>query len=103
MSMTTRLRPLLLVLAAATLVACGPAHGNRYQRKQAQDSLKKLETPGLTIGEFHLTKVTDGDTIRVDGLESSLRLVGLDAEETFKNEHDKRAAETDFAKYMADK
>jgi endonuclease YncB( thermonuclease family) len=103
MSMTTRLRPLLLVLAAATLVACPPSHGNRYQRKQAQDSLKKLETPGLTIGEFHLTKVTDGDTIRVDGLESSLRLVGLDAEETFKNEHDKRAAETDFAKYMLDK
>jgi endonuclease YncB( thermonuclease family) len=99
MNMTSRLTVCLL---AAALVAC-PAHNTRYQRKQAQESLKKLETPGLTIGEFHLTKVTDGDTIRVDGLESSLRLVGLDAEETFKNEHDKRAAETDFAKYMADK
>jgi endonuclease YncB( thermonuclease family) len=100
MSMITR--STVTLLAAAALVAC-PAHSNRYQRKQAQESLKKLETPGLTIGEFHLTKVTDGDTIRVDGLESSLRLVGLDAEETFKNEHDKRAAETDFAKYMVDK
>ncbi|HUQ07180.1 MAG TPA: thermonuclease family protein [Kofleriaceae bacterium] len=85
------------------LVACGPPQSGRYQRKAAKDSLKKLETPGLTIGEFHLTKVTDGDTIRVDGLESSLRLVGLDAEETFKNDTDRRAAETDFQKYLADK
>lgn len=100
------LRPtrLLAVVAAAALVAgCGPAQSNRYQRKEAQDSLKKLGTPGLTIGEFHLTKVTDGDTIRVDGLESALRLVGLDAEETFKNEHDRRAAETDFNAYLVAK
>jgi endonuclease YncB( thermonuclease family) len=104
MSMNLRpTRSLLVSLLALGLVACGPPQSGRYQRKAAQDSLKKLETPGLTIGEFHLTKVTDGDTIRVDGLESSLRLVGLDAEETFKNDTDRRAAETDFARYLADK
>lgn len=102
--MTSTLRRLLALVAIATLaVGCGPPQATRYQRTQAQASLKKLETPGLTIGEFHLTKVTDGDTIRVDGLESALRLVGLDAEETFKNEHDKRAAETDFNAYLAAK
>jgi len=95
---------LFAVLAAAALVlGCGPAQSNRYQRKEAQDSLKKLGTPGLMIGEFHLTKVTDGDTIRVDGLDSALRLVGLDAEETFKSDHDRRAAETDFNAYLVAK
>lgn len=98
------LRRLLATLAVAALVvACGPPQASRYQRKQAQESLKKLGTPGVVIGEFHLTKVTDGDTIRVDGLESALRLVGLDAEETFKNDHDRRAAETDFTAYLAAK
>ncbi len=103
MSMITRLRlPIYAALALALAAgACHPSGGQRYQRKQAQESLKKLEAPGVTIGEFHLTKVTDGDTIRVDGLESSLRLVGLDAEETFKNDHDRRAAETDFKAYLA--
>ena len=97
-------RRLLLALAAALLVAtCGPPQGARYQRQQAQASLKKLEAPGLVIGEFHLTKVTDGDTIRVDGLDSGLRLLGLDAEETFKNDRDRRAAETDFMAYLAAK
>ncbi len=96
-------RVLVALAAIALAAACGPPKGNRYQRKQVQESLKKLEAPGVVIGEFHLTKVTDGDTIRVDGLESSLRLVGLDAEETFKNEHDRRAAETDFSAYLATK
>jgi endonuclease YncB( thermonuclease family) len=97
------LRIVAAALALALVAGCPPAKGTRYQRKQAQASLEKLGTPGLTIGEFYLTKVTDGDTIRVDGLESALRLVGLDAEETFKNDHDRRAAETDFAAYLAAK
>lgn len=108
MSMTTRTPRLYAVVIAGLALtlstgACGPSKGARYERKAAQASLKKLETPGLVIGEFHLTKVTDGDTIRVDGLDSSLRLLALDTEETFKNDHDRRAAETDFRKYLADK
>lgn len=98
-----RIGAALLAVLAFALVACKPPGAARYSRKQAQESLKKLGAPGLVVGEFHLTKVTDGDTVRVDGLDSALRLVGLDAEETFKNEPDRRAADTDFAGYLAAK
>lgn len=94
-----RLVPLLLIVA----VACTPVGGQRYTRKQAQKSLQKLETPGLVVGEFRLSKVTDGDTVRVDGLDSSLRLLGMDAEETIKNEQDRRAIEASFPDYLKEK
>jgi endonuclease YncB( thermonuclease family) len=90
----------LLLLAA---VACSPVGGERYTRKQAQKSLKKLEAPGLTVGEFKVTKIVDGDTIRVDGLDSSLRLLGMDTEETFKSEANRRAVETDWNAYLKEK
>jgi len=93
----------LLAAAAVTFGACTPVGGERYTRKQAQKSLKKLETPGLVLGEFRLTAVVDGDTVKVDGLDSSLRLLGLDAEETFKNENDRRAVEASFEQYLKDK
>lgn len=75
----------LAALVLTALVACLPSKNDRYSRKQAQKTLAKLETPGLVVGEFHVTKVSDGDTIRVDGLDSSLRLLGLDTEETFEH------------------
>ena len=96
-----RPRASLLVLAAAVVLAGCPTHSARYQRKEAQKSLGKLETPGVVVGEFTLTKVVDGDTVRVDGLDSSLRLLGLDCEETFKSETDRRLAEgNDWATYL---
>lgn len=94
-------RTLLVVLA--TLLACSPVGGERYTRKQAQKSLQKLETPGVVLGEFKLTAVVDGDTVKVDGLDSSLRLLGVDAEETFKSEKDRRAVEAGWDKFMAEK
>lgn len=94
------LKRTLLVLAALA-VGCGPSGGSRYSRKQAQESLTKLETPGTVMGEFRLTKVTDGDTIRVDGLDSSLRLLALDTEETFKGEKDRRLFENGWEQYLA--
>ena len=93
----------LIAAVLAAQVACTPAPTARYQRTQAQASLKKLGAPGLVLGEFTLTKVLDGDTVRVDGLDSSLRLVGLDSEETFKNEFDRRDADTDFDEYLSSK
>jgi endonuclease YncB( thermonuclease family) len=87
----TMSRTIALLLFAA--VACGTSHADRYTRKRAQASLGALSAPGVTLGEFTLTKVTDGDTVRVDGLDSSLRLIGMDAEEIFHHEKDRRQLE----------
>lgn len=89
-----------LLVVALLAFGCQPPGAARYGRAQAQQSLKKLGSPGLVLGEFHLTKVVDGDTIRVDGLDSSLRLLGMDTEETFKNDPDRRGAEGDFDAYL---
>ena len=59
----------------------------RLQRQEIQQRLRRLETPGLVIGEFTLDDhaVVDGDTIRVAGLRTTLRLLAIDTEETFKS------------------
>ncbi len=103
MPVTRRLLALLLIASFAAPAACAPVGGKRYSRKLAQKSLQKLEAPGVVVGEFRLTKVVDGDTIKVDGLDSSLRLIGDDTEETFKNEADRRGAEAGLEQYMKDK
>src|SRR5437773_11124250 len=93
----------LLALSLAALVACGAcggSHADRYTRKQAQKSLTKLETPGVVIGEFKFSRVVDGDTIHVDGLDSSLRLLGIDTEETFKHENERRAYDRGWDVYI---
>ena len=97
------MKRVLPVIALAALVACHSAKSDRYSRKQAQKSLLKLETPGLVIGEFKVTKITDGDTIRVDGLDAAMRLLGVDTEETFKSEGDRRMFENGWQQYMTAK
>jgi endonuclease YncB( thermonuclease family) len=54
----------------------------------------------LAIGDFKLTKVVDGDTIRVDGLDNSLRLLGIDTEETFKHDKERRAYAKGWKAYL---
>ena len=105
MTRPSRIRPRLALVLGACLAlgACGPVDGERYSRKQAQKSFKKLETPGVVLGEFRVTKVVDGDTVRVDGLDASLRLLGIDTEETFKGEADRRQLEAGWAAYVAAK
>ena len=53
----------------------------------------------VVIGEFKLQRVVDGDTVRVQGLDSSLRLLGIDTEETFKHDKERRAYAKGFAAY----
>jgi endonuclease YncB( thermonuclease family) len=91
---------LALLVAASVATSCTPVGGKRYSRKEAQKSLTKLEKPGVEVGEFRISRVVDGDTVWVDGLDASLRLLGIDAEETFKNEADRRAVESDWQGYL---
>jgi endonuclease YncB( thermonuclease family) len=67
----------------------------RYRRDQIQVSLRRLETPGVVLGIFTVARsaVVDGDTFKVDGLQGSMRLLGLDTEEKFWHENEKRAFE----------
>ncbi len=99
MSLIRQLHVFLLV----AVVACHPAGGKRYSRQQAEKSLSKLEKPGVIVGEFRVTRIVDGDTIWVDGIDASLRLLGIDTEETFKNEADRRAVESDWPGYLVNK
>ena len=90
------------LMGAVALSGCADTQARRYSRDQVQQSLKRLEAPGLLIGEFALAPdgVLDGDTIRVEGLESTLRLVALDTEETIKDEHSRRHVESDWPGYL---
>ena len=58
----------------------------------------------IALGAFHLTTdrppVVDGDTIRVDGLDASLRLICIDTEEIFRDADTRSAAETDWDSYL---
>ncbi|HTJ44414.1 MAG TPA: thermonuclease family protein [Kofleriaceae bacterium] len=93
---------MLRIVIALVFISCGTPHNARYSRQQAQHTLQSLSQPGVLVGEFTLTKVTDGDTVRVDGLDSSLRLLGIDTEEIFHHEKERRALESapTFADYV---
>ncbi len=57
---------------------------------------------GLVVGEFQIAgtaSVVDGDTIRVKGLDATLRLLGIDTEETFKHEPERSAYRAGWASY----
>jgi len=93
------------VTLLALVASCGGAplpQERRADKKELQARLRAFETPGLIIGEFTLAAhaVVDGDTIKVEGLGNSLRLLGLDAEETFKHENERRAYERGWERYV---
>ncbi len=93
----------IMLAGMFVLTSCGGSKRVRRLRKaDIQKRLKALETPGLLIGEFPLAShaVIDGDTIKVAGLRSTLRLLAIDTEETFKNEPDRRLYESGFENYL---
>lgn len=104
--MTPTRRCALLVACLAALSAasaCGTTKASRrYTRDEAAATLKKLEQVSLELGEFPIDgadSVLDGDTIRVRGLQASLRLLGIDAEETFKHDSERQAFAAGWEEY----
>jgi endonuclease YncB( thermonuclease family) len=61
----------------------------------------KVDQEGLLIGEYALppNPVIDGDTIRVKGIEGSVRLLKIDTEEKFRGKAERVAAQKDFEQY----
>ena len=94
-----------LALALGVTGCAGPAGSgrhHRYTRAKLQDTLARMEKPGLVLGEFPLDPgraVIDGDTIRVKGLKTTLRLLAIDTEETFKHKKERRLFQTGWAHY----
>jgi endonuclease YncB( thermonuclease family) len=91
-----------VLLAVSLIAACTHPAERRYHRAEAKKALEQHDTAGLVVGEFRVTKVSDGDTIRVDGLESSLRLLGIDTEEIYHHSENRRAVESDWQQYLKD-
>lgn len=93
-----------LGLALAAGASCSREGVVRYSADQLSADLApgRAEEVGVVLGEFPLKKgaVVDGDTIKVGGLSGSLRLSGLDTEETFKSEKAKRAFEVGWEEYL---
>jgi endonuclease YncB( thermonuclease family) len=79
------------------------AHSGAAER-QTPDQLARAGSgqEGLLIGEYQLgdDPVIDGDTIRVEGIDGSLRLLALDTEERFHGKSDRAAASNDFERYL---
>ena len=93
-------------LGLASLGGCADAARwgtERYDRNQMDAWLDNPEQGALVLGEFPLKKkaIIDGDTVKVGGLDASLRLLGIDTEETFKKDADFRKYEVGWEKYLA--
>jgi endonuclease YncB( thermonuclease family) len=91
------------IVVLLALAACETTRtARRYKKDTSADALSRFEQVALTVGEFELdgaSAVVDGDTIHVKGLDSSLRLLAIDTEETFKHDDERRAFEGGWEQY----
>jgi len=95
---------------AASLTACAPrsseggtAAADRFDRTAIDAALRA--DPGVVLGTFRLAPkgIVDGDTLKVEGLDASLRLLGIDTEETFKTKSDRALYARGWRTYLAQK
>jgi micrococcal nuclease len=99
---------ILALLLLALLATAGPAwahDGGTSPAAPAAPAAPKAPaaqaTDPLVIGVFPIPGdcVVDGDTFRIDAHHPTVRILGLDTEEIFHRERDRKAAEADFAAY----
>jgi endonuclease YncB( thermonuclease family) len=66
---------------------------------------EEVDREGLIIGEYRLSDkpVVDGDTVRVEGVDGSIRLLSIDTEEKLRSKADRAAAAKDFDQYLKGK
>ena len=101
------LRPRLLPLSLLLLATTGchtTASARRYSKEEAVRTFERFEVAGLDIGEFPIdgtNAVVDGDTIKVKGLQSSLRLLAIDTEETFKHDWERKLYAQGWEEYLS--
>jgi len=99
----TLLRPLLFAVLVLAASGCNTTKDSkRFTRDETSALLKKLEVVSLELGEFPFegaSAVIDGDTVRVRGLQASLRLLGIDTEETFKKDWEREAFASGWEEY----
>ncbi len=99
------LRAHSVVLAAVLSLSCAgiaTEQTKRFTKDETRSLLKRLETVSLELGEFPIegaSSVLDGDTIKVKGLPASLRLLGIDTEETFKKDSERAAFAAGWEQY----
>jgi len=79
--------------------------GDTEPRSTKPTARKESEQEGLLIGEYQLADdaVIDGDTIRVQGIDGSLRLLSIDTEEKLRSKADRAASARDFDRYIEQK
>lgn len=92
--------------APSQQVEISETHTGDAERRATTPSLPAETQPeGLLIGELRLADdaVVDGDTIRVQGIDGSLRLLSIDTEESLRSKADRAAVERDFDLYIEKK
>ena len=79
--------------------------GNVERGTAAARARDATDREGLLIGEYRLAKepVVDGDTIRVEGVDGSIRLLSIDTEEKLRSKADRTAAARNFEQYLKEK
>ena len=96
----------MIVLGGCGSGGCGASKAptERYSKSKATvDAANGMGKPGLLMGDYVLREsdaILDGDTVKIGKIEQSLRLLGIDTEETFKNKADKRTSAKNFESYL---
>ena len=98
-------RSLLHMLLLLAVVATPGCQDSEPTSGSPSIALVPATDPTVVLGVFQLSTsqppVVDGDTIRVDGLRPSLRLIGIDTEETFRDKGRRALAHRDWDEYLA--